>query len=183
MGSLTPAPESLGELTPPQKLSEKHEVDNFCCGEASLDEWLKKRALANEIADASRTYVVCVGNQVVGYYALAVGSVEREIATSLIKRNMPNPIPVMILARLAVDCSWKGKGIGRGLLRDAILRTWQASHLAGIKAILVHALSEEAKAFYLKAGFKASPVEPLTLMISLKEVKAAFENLDESSLT
>ncbi|GFE71945.1 GNAT family N-acetyltransferase [Chroococcus sp. FPU101] len=93
---------------------------------------------------------------------------------------MPNPIPVMILARLAVDCSWKGKGIGRGLLRDAILRTSKASHLAGIKAILVHALSvsEEAKTFYLKAGFKASPIEPLTLMISLKEVKVVFENLE-----
>jgi predicted N-acetyltransferase YhbS len=166
LGNLTPE-----SIAPPQKLTTEHDLVNFCCGVASLDDWLKKRALANEMADASRTYVVCAKDRVVGYYALAVGSIEREIVTSQIKRNMPNPVPVMILARLAVDLNWTGKGIGRGLLRDAILRTLQAGDLAGIKAILVHALSEEAKTFYQNAGFKPSPIEPLTMMLSLKEAK------------
>jgi predicted N-acetyltransferase YhbS len=137
-----------------------------------LDDWLKKRALQNEASDAARTYVVCVSNRVVGYYALATGSVNHETAIGRVKRNMPNPVPVMVLARLAIDQGWQGKGLGRGLLRDAILRTLQASEIAGIKAILVHAISDEAKAFHEKFGFQASLVEPMTLMVTLKDVQA-----------
>lgn len=160
---------------PPQKLTDKHNTEDFCCGVEVLDDWLKKRALRNETIDASRTYVVCLDNKVIGYYALAVGSVRRELGISQVRRNMPDPVPVMILARLAVDLNWRGKGIGFGLLRDAIMRTVQAADLAGIKAILVHALTEQAKEFYEKAGFRVSPVEPLTLMITVKEARSILK--------
>lgn len=160
-------------ILPPEKLNETHSIEDFCCGKEKLDTWLKERALKNEMTDASRTYVVCVGNKVIGYYTLATGSVDHKVAISSMKRNMPNPIPVMLLGRLAVDQTWQGKGIGPALLRDAILRTLQAADIAGIKAILVHAISEEAKEFYESAGFHPSPVEEMTLMITLKEVKAS----------
>lgn len=164
------------KINPPEKLTTKHDVADFFCGEATLDDWLKNKALKNETGDASRTYVVCVDEKVIGYYALAVGSVAREVVTKQIQRNTPDTLPVMILARLAVDHNWNGLGIGRGLLRDAILRTLQASNLAGIKAIIVHAISQEAKTFYEKAGFKPSPLEPLTLMISLKEARISMSS-------
>jgi predicted N-acetyltransferase YhbS len=176
VGRITPTPESEGTLQPPEKLTDKHNIEDFCSGVEVLDTWLKKRALQSEASNAARTYVVCVNNRVVGYYALATGSVNHETAIGRAKRNMPNPVPVMVLARLAVDQTWQGKGVGRGLLRDAILRTLQAAEIAGIKAILVHAISEDAKAFYEKFGFQASPIEPMTLMVTLKDVQATFNS-------
>jgi GNAT superfamily N-acetyltransferase len=167
--------ESGGTLHPPEKLTDQHKIEDFCSGVGVLDLWLKERALKNEASDAARTYVVRVGDRVVGYYALATGSVNHETAIGRVKRNMPNPVPVMVLARLAIDQGWQGKGLGRGLLRDAILRTLRASEIAGIKAILVHAISEEAKAFYEKFGFQASIAEPMILMVTLKEVRAILE--------
>ena len=171
---MTPAPKPEETLQPPVKLSAQNNVEDFCSGVEVLDDWLKKRALQNEASGAARTYAVCVGNRVVGYYALATGAINHEKATGRVKRNMPNPVPVMVLARLAVDQSWQGKGVGRGLLRDALLRTVQAAEIAGIKAVLVHAISEEAKAFYENFGFQASPVEPMTLMLTLKDVKSVL---------
>ena len=172
MGRITPTPESGGTLHPPEKLTDQHHIEDFCSGVEVLDLWLKERALKSEASDAARTYVVRVGDRVVGYYALATGSVNHETAIGRVKRNMPNPVPVMVLARLAIDQGWQGKGLGRGLLRDAILRTLQASEIAGIKAILVHAISEEAKAFYEKFGFQASIAEPMILMVTLRDVQA-----------
>ena len=157
------------EITAPQKLSPNHDLSQFQCGEPTLDDWLKKRALLNEESGASRTYVVCIENRVIGYYALAVGAVTHADAPGRIRRNMPDPVPVMVLGRLAVDQTEQGRAIGRGLLRDAVLRTLQAADIAGIRAILVHAISETAKQFYLKAGFIPSPVSPMTLMITLEE--------------
>jgi GNAT superfamily N-acetyltransferase len=106
---------------------------------------------------------------VVGYYALAAGAVAHTIATGKIKRNTPGPVPVMVIGRLAVDANLQGEGIGLALLRDAVLRTVQASEIAGIRAILVHAISERAQRFYERCGFAASPIDPMTLMIGVTE--------------
>lgn len=156
-------------ISGPQKLSRDHDLSQFCCGEPTLDDWLRRRALQNEESGASRTYVVCVGKQAVGYYALAVGAVTHVEAPGRVRRNMPDPVPVMVLGRLAVDQSLQGQNVGRGLLRDAVLRTLQAADIAGIRAILVHAISERPKQFYEKCGFIPSPVDPMTLMITVAE--------------
>ncbi len=159
-----------GRITAPVAITSAHDLENFCSGEPSLDIWLRSKALKNE-GKASRTYAVCQGNRVVGFYSLAVGSVAHEFSPGNIKRNMPDPVPVMILGRLAVDQSAQGKGIGKALVRDAILRTIQAASIAGIRAILVHALHDRAATFYQECGFRASPVSPLTFMLRLEEVR------------
>src|SRR3974377_1057398 len=135
-------------ITPPQRFSAEHDVAAFDCGEPALDDWLRRRALQNQESGASRTYVVCAGKRVVGYYALAVGALAHAAAPGRVKRNMPDPIPVMVLGRLAIDRNYQGRGVGPALLRDAVLRTLQAGEIAGIRAILVHAISPRAKRFY-----------------------------------
>jgi GNAT superfamily N-acetyltransferase len=162
------------QLGAPVHLTTAHDVSAFDSGVPELDDWLKKRALANETTGASRTYVVCAGGRVVAYYALATGSVAHVHASGHIRRNMPDPVPVMILGRLAVDRAWQGRDLGRSLLRDAVLRTLQAAKIGGIRAILVHATSEEAKRFYQRHGFGVSPVDPLTLMITVAEAEKAL---------
>ena len=164
----------VSRLLPPELLAEAHDLDEFNCGEASLDDWLRRRARANQASGASRTYVVCEGRRVVAYYALASGVVTVESAPGRFRRNLPNPIPVAVLARLAVDKDWKGQGIGRALFRDAAHRVAQAADVIGIRGIVVHAISEEAKSFYLALGFDASPREPMTLMVTLSDVRTAF---------
>jgi GNAT superfamily N-acetyltransferase len=161
-------------LSAPEKLRSDHDLSEFECGEPSLDEWLRRRALQNEESGASRTYVVCAGQQVVGYYVLAVGAVAHAGVFGRIKRNMPDPVPVMILGRLAVHKGFQGRKIGPGLLRDAVLRTLQAAEIAGIRAILVHAISDRARQFYEDCGFVASPIDPMTLMITVAEAVKAF---------
>ena len=161
-------------ISPPEKLTSHHDLAQFQCGESTLDDWLRKRALQNEQSGASRTYVVCMGKKVVGYYALAVGAVAHTDAPGRIKRNMPDPVPVMIIGRLAIDQSLHGQGIGQALLRDAVLRTLQASNIAGIQAVLVHAISDAAKRFYEKYGFIASTLDPMTLMVTVKEAQRAW---------
>jgi GNAT superfamily N-acetyltransferase len=158
-----------GDIGPPEKLSAAHDVSAFDCGEPVLNDWLRRRAPQNEASGASRTYVVCAGKKVLGYYTLAVGAVTHAEAPGRIRRNMPDPVPVMLLGRLAVDKSAQGRHIGTGLLRDAVLRTVQAAEIAGIRAILVHAISDEAKRFYESHGFVSSPVDPLTVMIAVAE--------------
>ena len=157
------------QISPPEKLSGAHDLSAFDCGEPVLNDWLRRRALQNEASGASRTYVVCAGKRVLGYYTLAVGAVARAEAPGRVRRNMPDPVPVMVLGRLAVDKSAQGRHIGGGLLRDAVLRTVQAAEIAGIRAILVHAISGEAKRFYEGYGFVGSPVDPLTVMIAVGE--------------
>ncbi len=161
-------------LSAPERLRADLDLSRFECGEPSLDEWLKRRALQNEKTGASRTYVICTSEEVVGYYALAVGAVASEKAPGRVRRNMADPIPVMILGRLAVHKDFQGKKVGQGLLRDAVLRTLQASNIAGIRAILVHAISERAVKFYEESGFAPSPMDPLTLVISVSEAVAAL---------
>jgi GNAT superfamily N-acetyltransferase len=164
-----------GKLTPPEKLKSTHPLESFSSGNNELDQWLKQRALKNEREGASRTYVVCAEGVVIGYYCLANGAVAQTVAPGRIRRNMPDPIPVMVIGRLAVDQRWQGQGIGKALLRDAILRTLQAADIAGIRAILVHAISEEAKQFYLRSGFTPSSLDPMTLMVKMGNVKAFFD--------
>lgn len=164
-----------GQLAPPTLLTESHERTTFSCGESELDDWLARRALSNQVAGASRTYVVTVDHRVIAYYALASGSVVAGEAPGRVRRNMPDPIPVIILGRLAVDRRWQGQGLGAALLRDAILRSLQAAQIVGIRAILVHALHEKAAAFYRNAGFQPSPISETVLMITLTDAVNALQ--------
>lgn len=160
-------------LTAPEPLGDRHSLDGFSCGEPVLDRWLVARASKNERDGASRTYVVCDGDTVIGYYCLAAGAVAHAQSTGKVRRNMPDPIPVMILGRLAVSSHWAGQGVGIALLRDAIFRTLNAADIAGIRALVAHALNERAAAFYERAGFSRSPIAPLVMMLPLSGLRAA----------
>jgi len=162
------------EIGAPEHLDAAHDLSRFDSGVAALDDWLKRRALANEPSGASRTYVVSVEGRVIGYYALATGAVTLQAATGRTRRNMPDPIPVMVLGRLAIDRAYQSRGLGRALLRDAILRTLQAAAIGGIRAIVVHAISEDAKRFYERYGFASSRLDPMTLMITVADAEKAL---------
>lgn len=162
------------KITAPSILNSEHLIHDFSSGMTSLDDWLKKRALANQVSGATRTFAICIDNRVVGFYALASGSISIKSALGKFKRNMPNPIPVVILARLTIDTSIQGQGLGRALFRDAALRVVQASETIGIRGIIVHAISEDAKRFYLALGFQESPLEPMLLMITIKDLIACL---------
>ncbi|MBI3637733.1 MAG: GNAT family N-acetyltransferase [Candidatus Rokubacteria bacterium] len=170
--------ENAGGISAPAHLTPAHNLEAFNSGVPALDDWLKRRAIANEKSGASRTYVVTAEGRVVAYYALAAGAVAQPSATTRARRNMPAQVPVMVLGRLAVDIAYQGRGLGQGLLRDAILRTLQAAEIGGIRAILVHAISEEAKRFYLRHGFVESPVAPMTLMITIADARRALTRPD-----
>jgi GNAT superfamily N-acetyltransferase len=157
----------------PEKLGAHHDLSAFDCGVAALDDWLRRRARRNDESGASRTYVVAVERRVVGYYALATGAIAHAAAPGRVTRNMPDPVPVMVIGRLAVDRAQQGRGLGAALLRDAVRRTLQAADIAGIRAILVHAISDEAKRFYERCGFLPSPVDPRTLLINVADAAAA----------
>ena len=162
-------------LTAPMPLAAHHVTEEFSCGVDSLDQWLKRRSLKNQFQGASRTYVVCDEARVVAYYALASGAVTTAQATGRFRRNMPDPIPVVVLGRLAVDRTLHGKGFGRSLVRDAGLRVIQAADAIGIRGMAVHSLSDEAKAFYEKVGFEPSPFDPHLLMVTLADLVGAIE--------
>ena len=159
-------------FSPPALLTGDHDCDGFSSGKPTLDDWLKHRALRNQREGASRTYVLTPkeSQRVAAYYALAAGSVAPELATGAVRRNMPSPIPVVILARLALDESLQGQGIGKALLKDAVLRTVQAADVIGIRAMLVHALDNDAARFYRRLGFSPSPINDLILMLPLKAI-------------
>ena len=160
-------------LTPPLPLTDDHDTEPFVSGVESLDTWLKRRALKNQATGASRTFVVGTGFRVVAYYALASSAVMAEQAGRF-RRNMPDPIPVVVVGRLAVDQTFQGRGLGRGLIQDAGHRVLQAADTIGIRGLLVHALSAEAKAFYECVGFEPSPLDPLTLMVTLADLKTSI---------
>ena len=161
-------------VSAPGHLTAEHDVSAFDSGVPELDNWLKRRALQNEASGASRTYVVMADDRVVGYYALATGAIAQHEATGKVRRNMPEPIPVMVLGRLAVDRTHQGRGLGSALLKDALQRTLNAASIAGIRAVLLHAISDAAKRFYENAGFSTSPVDPMTMMITLADVEKAL---------
>jgi GNAT superfamily N-acetyltransferase len=153
-------------------LGASHLLDDFDCGEATIDDWLKRRALSNQASGASRTFVVAdEDGRVRGYYALAAGAVSHQLATSRVRRNMPDPVPVMVLARLAVDRRAQGLHLGAALLRDAVLRAVAVSRDAGVRAVLVHALHEKARQFYEHHGFQPSPTHPMSPMLRLGGVE------------
>jgi len=163
---------SLG-LTAPQPLTTAHRLDEFSCGEPLLDEWLRRRALSNQARGASRTFVVTdADGRVHGYYAMAAGVVSQSMATGAVRRNMPEPIPVMVLARLAVDHRTQGNKLGGALLQDAVKRAVVVAQNTGVRALLVHCLNDRAKSFYEYYGFEVSPVDPMTLMLRLSSAKA-----------
>ena len=160
-------------LSAPQPLAATHLLDGFACGETSLDEWLKRRAMTNQLSGASRTFVIAdLDGRVYGYYAMAAGAVSHQMATSGVRRNMPDPVPVMVLARLAIDHRAQGVKLGAALLQDAVNRAVAVSQNAGVRALLVHALHDRAKQFYEHYGFQESPQHPMTLMLRLNTVKA-----------
>ena len=157
-------------LNHPVLLTQDHHVHSFACGESVLDDWLKRRALANNVSGASRTFVVADDDyQVMGYYALAAGAVTHQESTRSIRQNMPDPLPVMVLARLAVDVRAQGMKLGAALLRDAVERCVLVSENAGVRALLVHALHDQARQFYEYYGFKAAPSHPMTLMLRINQ--------------
>lgn len=158
-------------LKSPQPLDTHHDLSQFDSGRSTLDNWLRHPAEKNERSGASRTYVVCEDARVVGYFCLSTGAVECQLAPGHVRRNMPDPVPVMLMGRLAVDKSWQGKGVGRGLLKDAMIRTLRASEIAGMRALLVHALDDDAANFYVRNGFLISPLDPLVLMLPLDTVR------------
>lgn len=158
----------------PEPLEARHDTEAFASGVDSLDEWLKRRAKKNQQSGASRTFVACDGQRVVAYYSLASSAVTIDEAPGHFRRNMPDPIPVVVLGRLAVDRVWQGKGIGRALVRDAVLRIIHAADTIGIRGVIVHAISADAKKFYEQVGFDPSPLDPMTLMMTLTDMKASL---------
>lgn len=155
-----------------EKLRPEHPIEDFDCGREELNRYLLRYAWANQQAGAAQTYVGLVADAVVGYHTLAVGQVTREEAPERLTKGLArHPVPIMLLARLAVDRRWHGQGIGKALLRDAMQRTVQAADIAGIRAFAVHAKDEEARSFYQKFDFIPSPTDPMHLFILLKDVR------------
>ncbi len=161
-------------LDAPAPLADHHDLAAFASGEESLDDWLKRRARVNQANGASRTFVVAVGSRVVGYYALSSASITTAAAPGRFRRNMPDPIPVVLLGRLAIDLGWQRQGLGRGLFRDAAMRVSQAADTIGIRGIVVQATSEDAYKFYLALGFTQCPGEPMLLVVTLGDIRAAL---------
>ena len=162
-------------VTAPAVLSTEHRLENFNSGEASLDHWLKRKALKNQASGASRTFVICKDKAVIGYYCLSAGAIAQEAAPKKLRRNMPDPLSVLILGRLAIDVNYHNKSLGSALLCDAILRSVTVSEDTGIFAILVHAISEQAKRFYLSRGFVESPLQAMTLMMTMKTIVSILQ--------
>ncbi len=158
-------------LSSPTPILVDHDLDNFDSGVPSLDDWLKKRALKNQASGASRCFVLCNGKTVIGYYTLSAGAISHEAAPKAMRRNMPDPLPVLLLGRLAIDKVHHNKGLGSALLRDAMIRAVSVASGAGVFAILIHALSEPAKRFYLSRGFVESPLQAMTLIMTLETVR------------
>ena len=158
--------------TPPSPISADHILGGFECGEPSLNEWLKRRALKNHISGASRCFVICHGADVIGYYSLSAGAIRRESVTKAMRRNMPDPLPVLLLGRLAIDRRYHNQGLGRALLRDVMIRAVNVAGDAGVFALMVHALSQQARRFYLSRGFVESPLQPMTLMMTLTTARS-----------
>ena len=159
--------------SPVEKLDATHDVEAFACGKEPLDRFLKRFALANQKADGARTYVACRGSTVLAYYSLAAGAVERADAPGRVGKGLArHPVPVMLLARLAVDRTEQGRGLGKALVKDALLRTAAAADIAGIRALLVHAKDDEARAWYEALEFEPSPTDPRHLFLLVKDLRA-----------
>ena len=161
-------------MNAPEPLEGSHLLASFDCGTPELNQWLFQRARANQAADASRTYVVHEQRRVVGYYSLSSAALTVRAALGRLRINMPDPVPMALLGRLAVDRSWQGKGLGASLLRDALVRVCQAGSIIGVRGLLVHALNKEARIFYERHGFETIPDSPLTLYALLKDMRRSL---------
>jgi GNAT superfamily N-acetyltransferase len=158
-----------------EKLQRGHKIDEFDCGREALNRFLTRYAFQNQQAEASQTYVALTGEKVVGYYTLVVGQVEYAVAHERLTKGLArHPVPIMLLARLAIETSWHGRGLGSGLLKDAMQRTVQAAEIAGIRAFAVHAKDDQARSFYEHFGFTALPSDPYHLFRLLKDIRAAL---------
>ncbi len=159
-----------------EKLRRDHQVDPFDCGQDALNRFLVRYAFQNQQAEASQTYVALMGDEVVGFYTLVVAQVEYDDAPQRLGKGLArHPIPLMLLAHLAIAASWQGKRLGSGLLKDAMRRTLQAADIAGIRALAVHAKDDNARAFYERFGFVTAPTDPYHLFVLLKDVHAILE--------
>jgi predicted N-acetyltransferase YhbS len=161
-------------LSAPVRLAEIHELDDFNSGETSLDDWLKKRARNNQAGGASSVYVSCEDNRVAAYYSLSASAVTAALTPGRFRRNMPDPIPVVLLGRLAIDTRWQRQGVGRSLFKDAALRVSQAADTIGVRGIVVHAISDDARKFYIALGFTECPGEPMMLAVTLADVRVSI---------
>jgi GNAT superfamily N-acetyltransferase len=158
-----------------EKLRREHRVDLFDCGQADLNLWLRRHALQTQGSNAAQTYVGLSGDEVIGYYSLAVGQVEYAEAPERLQKGLArHPVPIMLLARLAVHKDWQKQRVGRSLLRDAVLRTAQAADIAGIRALAVHAKDDDARSYYEQFGFAPSATDPLHLLVLLKDIRRAI---------
>lgn len=156
-----------------EKLNREHRIQEFDCGNAALNTWLNRFALTNQNAQTATTFTAVHGETVLGFYSLAAGSVLHEDAPDRIRKGLArHPIPIMLLARLAVDLRWQSKGVGSALLKDAVLRTLQAAEIVGIRALAVHAKDEQARGFYRRFNFEPSPTDPLHLFALLKDLRS-----------
>jgi predicted N-acetyltransferase YhbS len=162
-------------LSAPEPLSGEHDVSRFSCGKESMDHWLKHIALRSQAAGGAKTYVTTDKGQVAGYYSLSAGSVSRKETSGRFRRNMPEPIPVVLLGRLAVDRQYQKQGVARGLMRDAAYRVMEAAETVGVRGILVHALDDDAKNFYTTLGFESSSLDTHTLFITIQDIRKAVE--------
>lgn len=159
-----------------ENLRRDHALDAFDCGREALNRFLIRYALPNQQAGASQTYIALADDEVAAYYTLVVGQVEYDDAPERLAKGLArHPVPIMLLARLAVASAWQGKGLGAGLLKDAMLRTVQAAEIAGIRAFAVHAKDDESKSFYERFDFVASPSDPYHLFRLLKDIRAALK--------
>ena len=154
----------MEKIAAPRLLAADDGASQFDCGVAVLNDWLKRRAAANHLSGASRSYVATVERRIVGFYCLSAGAIHHASVLGSIRRNMPEPIPILVMGRLAVDKAYQGRGLGPALLQHALERTGEAAKIAGIRALLVHAKDEGAADFYKRFGFLASPIDPLILM-------------------
>ncbi len=162
----------MNEARSIEKLRRDHPIDAFDCGQEALNNWLRKHALQNQGAGSAQTYVGLAGDVVIGYYSLAVGQIEYCDAPERLQKGLArHPVPVMLLARLAVEKNWQKQGVGRALLGDAVRRTMQAAEIAGIRALAVHAKDDRARRYYEQFDFAASPADPLHLLVLLKDIR------------
>jgi GNAT superfamily N-acetyltransferase len=166
------------DFIPPAPITADQKLADFDSGESFLNEWLKKRAFKNHMSGASRCFVLCAGANAIGYYSLSAGAISHETAPKSMRRNMPDPLPVLLLGRLAVDKRYHNQGIGQALLRDAMLRAVNVAGNAGVFALLVHALSYQAKQFYLSRGFVESPLQPMTLIMTIETIRSILAEPD-----
>jgi GNAT superfamily N-acetyltransferase len=167
------------EYSAPAPIAANHDLAEFDCGDDALNGWLRRRALANQVGLASRTFVICTtGGIVAAYYSLATGAIARQLAPGPVRRNMPEQIPVVVLGRLAVDLRHQRTGLGSAMVRDAMLRVLSVSREVAVKALLVHAISAEAAAFYKRYDFVESPMDPMILLLPVATIAQALADVD-----